>query len=119
MCEVPLLHDTWLRGNQYCDLVCLHVLKTGSAGKVEAVPRGKPALEAGNTNYSCACVGAEEADDSEDEEAAAKTKKETQWSWELLNDNKALWLRSAKDVDEEEYDKFFQTLSKVCEDLLQ
>ena len=75
---------------------------------------GKPALEAGNRKYSCSCIGAEEADDSEDEKAAAKTRKETQWDWELLNDNKALWLRSAKDVDEEEYDKFYQTLSKVC-----
>jgi len=40
--------------------------------------------------------------------------KETQWGWELLNDNKALWLRSANDIDEEEYDKFFQAISKVC-----
>jgi HSP90 family molecular chaperone len=40
--------------------------------------------------------------------------KETQWGWELLNDNKALWPRSANDIDEEEYDKFFQAISKVC-----
>ena len=56
---------------------------------------------------------AEEADEADKEEAAPKTKKETQWSWQLLNDNKAIWLRNAKDVDEEEYDKFYQTLSKV------
>ena len=53
------------------------------------------------------------AEVDEEEEAAPKTVKETQWDWELLNDNKALWLRSANDVDEDEYDKFFQAISKV------
>ncbi|KAA6429700.1 MAG: heat shock 90 [Trebouxia sp. A1-2] len=51
----------------------------------------------------------------EEEEAAPKTVKETRWGWELLNDNKALWLRSANDVDEEEYDKFFQAISKTTD----
>lgn len=58
-------------------------------------------------------VHTEAADEAEEEDAAPKSKKETQWSWDLLNDNKAIWLRNAKDVDEEEYDKFYQTLSKV------
>lgn len=53
------------------------------------------------------------AEEEEDEEEA-KTKKETQWGWELLNDNKAIWLRSAGDVDEDEYNKFYQALTKVC-----
>ena len=50
----------------------------------------------------------------EEEEAHPKTKKETRWGWELLNDNKAIWLRSASDVEDEEYEKFYQALSKVC-----
>ncbi|DBB16812.1 TPA: hypothetical protein ACH3X3_015050 [Trebouxia sp. C0006] len=54
-------------------------------------------------------------DEEEEEEAAPKTVKETRWGWELLNDNKALWLRSANDVDEEEYDKFFQAISKTTD----
>ena len=54
----------------------------------------------------------------EEEEAAPKTVKETQWDWELLNDNKALWLRSANDVDEDEYDKFFQAISKVPQSIV-
>jgi len=52
--------------------------------------------------------------EEEEEEATPKTKKETRWGWELLNDNKAIWLRNANDLDEEEYDKFFQAVSKVC-----
>ena len=51
--------------------------------------------------------------EDEEEDAAPKTVKETRWGWELLNDNKAIWLRNANDVDEEEYDKFFQAVSKV------
>jgi hypothetical protein len=41
------------------------------------------------------------------------TIKETQWDWELLNDVKALWLRNAKDVTPEEYDKFYHSFTKV------
>lgn len=59
---------------------------------------------------SWACV----EEDEEEEDAQPKTKKETRWGWELLNDNKAIWLRSAGDVEEEEYVKFYQALSKVC-----
>lgn len=39
--------------------------------------------------------------------------KETVYEWELLNDVKAIWLRSPKEVTEEEYTKFYHSLSKV------
>lgn len=55
----------------------------------------------------------EDEGDADDKEPKPKTKKETQWGWELLNDNKAIWLRSANDVEDEEYDKFYQAISKV------
>ena len=32
----------------------------------------------------------------------------------MLNDNKAIWLRSPSDVSEAEYDKFYKAISKVC-----
>ena len=38
--------------------------------------------------------------------------KKTVWDWELLNDSKAIWLRNAADVEEDEYAKFFKALSK-------
>ena len=55
------------------------------------------------------------ADDEEEKEEKPKTKtvKETVWDWELLNDNKALWLRNPSDVSAEEYEKFYQALAKA------
>ncbi|KAJ7523255.1 hypothetical protein O6H91_18G043600 [Diphasiastrum complanatum] len=56
----------------------------------------------------------EESSDEEETESKRKTEtiKETNWSWELLNDVKAVWLRSPKDVTDEEYAKFYHSLSK-------
>ncbi|GMJ02729.1 SHEPHERD, HEAT SHOCK PROTEIN 90.7, HEAT SHOCK PROTEIN 90-7 [Hibiscus trionum] len=60
---------------------------------------------------------AEKAED-EDTEKKPKTKtvKETTYEWELLNDVKAIWLRSPKDVTEEEYIKFYHSLAKDFND---
>ena len=53
------------------------------------------------------------ADSEEDEVETPKTEKETVWDWELLNDNKAIWLRSPSDVADDEYNKFFKAVSKA------
>lgn len=42
-----------------------------------------------------------------------KTRKEKRHEWELLNDSQAIWLRQPKDVTDEEYNKFYKTISKV------
>ncbi|KAJ0085523.1 hypothetical protein Patl1_09530 [Pistacia atlantica] len=57
-------------------------------------------------------------DEDEDSEKKPKTKtvKETTYEWELLNDVKAIWLRNPKEVTEEEYTKFYQTLAKDFSD---
>jgi hypothetical protein len=64
----------------------------------------------------CKCAGEDDEDEDEDEEEGPKTEtvKETVWDWELLNENKALWLRGAGEVDEEEYANFYKALAKVC-----
>lgn len=52
-------------------------------------------------------------DDEEDEEEKVQTRTETIKEWELLNGNKAIWLREPKTVTEDEYDNFYKALSKV------
>ncbi|KAK1362296.1 endoplasmin-like [Heracleum sosnowskyi] len=59
-------------------------------------------------------------DDTEkgDDEKKSKTKtvKEKTYEWELLNDVKAIWLRSPKEVTDEEYVKFYKSLAKDFSD---
>lgn len=55
----------------------------------------------------------DEAEDSADEAKAPATRKEKRPEWELLNDNKAIWLRKPSEVTEEEYTKFYKAVSKV------
>ncbi|PIA57313.1 hypothetical protein AQUCO_00600210v1 [Aquilegia coerulea] len=56
----------------------------------------------------------EEEVDEEEGEKKPKTKtiKEKTSEWEVLNDVKAIWLRSPKEVTDEEYTKFYRSLSK-------
>ena len=63
------------------------------------------------SSFSCAD---DEDDEEEEEKAKTKTVKETVWDWDLLNENKALWLRSPSDVSEDEYLNFYKALAKVC-----
>lgn len=73
-----------------------------------------PLLWAAESSSSDEDEDAEKGGD-EDAEEKPKTKKvkETTYEWELLNDVKAIWLRSPKEVTDEEYSKFYHSLAKV------
>ncbi|WOG97767.1 hypothetical protein DCAR_0417108 [Daucus carota subsp. sativus] len=59
----------------------------------------------------------EKGEESDDEKKPkTKTVKETTYEWELLNDVKAIWLRSPKEVTDEEYVKFYKSLAKDFSD---
>ncbi|GFH21517.1 HATPase_c domain-containing protein [Haematococcus lacustris] len=45
-------------------------------------------------------------------DAPKKTRKVKRNEWDLLNDAKAIWLRSPKDVSKEDYHKFYKAVSK-------
>ncbi|MEW5297802.1 MAG: hypothetical protein WDW36_000986 [Sanguina aurantia] len=57
-------------------------------------------------------VDDESEEEGADEEKAPATRKEKRPDWELLNDNKAIWLRKPSEVTEEEYTKFYKAVSK-------
>jgi heat shock protein beta len=59
-----------------------------------------------------------EVTDEEKEEPKKKTVTETVWEWELVNQEKALWLRNKDEITEEEYNNFYKALSKGNEDPL-
>jgi len=54
----------------------------------------------------------EDADEEEGEKSKTKTVKETVYDWEVLNDVKAIWLRSPREITEEEYIKFYHSIAK-------
>jgi len=59
--------------------------------------------------------GVEDEEEEEEEEPKTKSVTETVWEWNLLNDQAAIWLRSANDVEEEEYYKFYKSVTKLDE----
>jgi len=73
-----------------------------------------------------AAAEATEEDNEESEEGnegeAAKTIKDeeeeeiTKTEWELINENKPIWTRKAQDIEEDEYNKFYKSLTKDYDD---
>merc|ERR1712196_537763 len=60
----------------------------------------------------------EDEDDEEDDKPKTKTVTKTVWDWVLLNDSKAIWLRSSSEIEPEEYSNFYKALSKDKSDPL-
>ena len=62
----------------------------------------------------------EKKDEEKKEEKKKKTRSVTKWRWdyELINENKPIWLRDKKEITKEEYNKFFKALTKDSEDPL-
>jgi len=57
-------------------------------------------------------------DDEKPESKKTKTVHEKVMEWEHVNEAKALWLRPKEEVEEDEYKKFYQSMSKDYEDPL-
>ncbi|CAN6481324.1 unnamed protein product [Victoria cruziana] len=78
-----------------------------------------PADEDESTDEETTESSSSEEEEVEDEDAEKKPKtktvKETTYEWERLNDVKAIWLRSPKEVSEEEYTKFYHSIAKVSQ----
>lgn len=55
----------------------------------------------------------DDADSGSSGDKQKATRTETVTEWELLNGNKAIWLRDPKEVEPEEYANFYTALSKA------
>lgn len=60
----------------------------------------------------------EVTDEKKEEKKEKKKRTVTEWryEWELINENKPLWLREKKEITKEEYNKFYKALTKDTED---
>ena len=71
-----------------------------------------------------------EEDKPEDEDAAVEEEKEdedkpktkkvqkTTWDWELINSNKPIWTRKPTEIEEEEYQEFYKSITKDTADAM-
>ena len=86
-------------------------------------------VEEGETKEEDDAEEAEEeeakVEEEEDESAKAKPaegekakKERTVWDWEVINANKPIWTRASKDVQDDEYAKFYKSFSKETKDPL-
>jgi heat shock protein beta len=59
-----------------------------------------------------------EVEEDKEETKSKKTEKveKTVWDWELINANKPIWTRSAKDITDDEYIKFYKAFSREEKD---
>ena len=62
----------------------------------------------------------DEDEEKKKEKRKKKTRSVTKWKWdyELINENKPIWLRDKKEITREEYIKFYKSLTKDSEDPL-
>jgi len=53
-------------------------------------------------------------EEKEEEEKKPKTKKvdKTTWDWELCNESKPIWTRKPAEIEDEEYDEFYKSITK-------
>lgn len=57
-------------------------------------------------------------DEKEEEKPKTKKVEKTVWDWELLNDSKPIWTRKPSEVEDKEYNEFYQALTKDTQDPL-
>jgi heat shock protein beta len=54
----------------------------------------------------------DEEEDEEEDKPKTKTEQRTTWDWVQVNDQQAIWTRDKSEVEEEDYVKFYKSISK-------
>jgi len=57
-------------------------------------------------------------EDEDDEKPKVRMVDKTVYDWEVMNDNKPIWLRAPKDVEQEDYNAFYKSFSKDTDEPL-
>ncbi|XP_020260485.1 endoplasmin homolog [Asparagus officinalis] len=76
------------------------------------VPTDEESSDEEETSEATTSEEEEEVEEDGEKKKKTKTVKETTYEWEVLNDVKAIWLRSPKEVTDEEYTKFYHSIAK-------
>lgn len=84
----------------------------------EKVTKAKDEAAATASEEKPAEDGEVKDEDAKKDAAEEETEEITKTEWELINQNKPIWTRKAKDITEEEYNKFYKALTKDYEDPL-
>jgi len=54
----------------------------------------------------------DEEEDEEEDKPKTKTEQRTTWDWVQVNDQQAIWTRDKSEIEEEDYVKFYKSISK-------
>ena len=58
----------------------------------------------------------EDEEEKPKEETKTKEISKTIWEWDLVNEIKAIWMRSKDEITEREYNDFYKTITKSTDD---
>lgn len=57
-------------------------------------------------------------EEEEEDKPKTKTVEKTTWDWVLMNGNKPIWTRNARDIEDDEYNEFYKSFTKESDDPL-
>merc|ERR1711879_417633 len=63
-------------------------------------------------------IDAEDEDEEEDDDPETKTEERTVWFWKQLNEQKPIWTRRPSQIEDDEYESFYQAFTKSSDKFL-
>jgi len=105
---------------KYSEFITFPILLSVTKSETVEVPVSSDSDDDAAASPSPSATGDEDAVQAEDEseDTTPKTKSETRdvTTWEVVNDQKAIWTRKNKDITTEEYIGFYRTVTKAVDE---